>query len=479
MSRLKDIFKKQILFILLVLPALFTSCGNKESELPNIVLIVADDLGWKDVGFMGSSYYETPNLDRLAGEGMVFKQAYAAAANCAPSRACLMTGMYSTAHGIYTVGSSERGDARTRRIVPAPNITTLGDEYYTLAEALDQAAYTTINIGKWHLGQDPCSQGMDFNVGGGTWGHPKGYFAPFVQPDLEAPEGTYLTDHLTGAAREFLREHKDQPFFLYLPYYAVHTPLQAKSGLEQKYLTKGGVACQENPVYAGMVDNLDSCIGSLVEELDRLGLSENTLLVFTSDNGGIRNVSCQDPLRAGKGSYYEGGIRVPLVFRWPGKIKAGSHSEVPVINLDFFPTFLEVLGKEVPAELDGQSLWPLLSGEGILEDRPLFFHFPVYLQAYRKGKDDGRDPLFRTRPGSVIREGDWKLHYYYEDGGVELYNLRSDTGETKNLALVDPSKTKDLLSKLEAWLEEEGAPVDFSPNPLYDSLFEQRSAAGL
>lgn len=471
-------FRKQIVFILLVLPALLSSCGNRENKLPNIVLIIADDLGWKDVGFMGSAYYETPNLDRLAREGMVFKQAYAAAANCAPSRACLMTGMYSTAHGIYTVASSERGDARTRRIVPAPNTTTLGDEFFTLAEALQQAAYVTINIGKWHLGEDPCSQGMDSNVGGNKWGHPKSYFAPFILPDLEAAEGTYLTDHLTEAAMEFMREHSDQPFFLYLPYYAVHTPLQAKAGLEHKYLAKGGVDCQQHPVYAGMVDNMDSCIGSLVEELDRLGLSENTLVVFTSDNGGIRKISCQDPLRAGKGSYYEGGIRVPLIFRWPGKIKAGSHSEVPVINLDFFPTFMEALGKEVPEELDGQSLWPLLSGEGELEERPLFFHFPVYLQAYRKGFDDGRDPLFRTRPGSVIREGDWKLHYYYEDGGVELYNLREDAGERINLASENPGKAEDLLSRLEAWLEEEEAPVDFKRNPQFDSLFEQEAAAG-
>jgi arylsulfatase A-like enzyme len=469
---------RHILFILLALPALILSCGSKESRAPNIVLIVADDLGWKDVGFMGSSYYETPNLDKIAGEGMVFTQAYASAANCAPSRACMMTGMYSTAHGIYTVGSSERGDPRTRRIIPAANTTTLGDEFFTLAEALDQAGYVTINIGKWHLGEDPRSQGMDFNVGGNKWGHPKSYFAPFIQPDLEAPEGTYLTDHLTEAALEFLRKYRKKPFFLYLPYYAVHTPLQAKPGLEQKYLAKEAAGCQQNPVYAGMVDNLDGCIGSLVEELDKLGLSENTLLVFTSDNGGIRMVSCQDPLRAGKGSYYEGGIRVPLVIRWPGKIEAGSLSEVPVINLDFFPTFMELCGLEAPEELDGHSLWPLLSREGKLKERPLFFHFPVYLEAYRKGKDDGRDPLFRTRPGSVIREGNWKLHYYYEDRATELYNLHIDPGETNNLTSIYHTKAEELLSKLNEWLEEEGAPVLFELNPEFDKLIEQESAAG-
>jgi len=464
--------------LLLVLATVLASCGKKDSGLPNIVLIVADDLGWKDLGFMGSSYYETPNLDRLAGEGMVFRRAYAAAANCAPSRACLLTGMYTTAHGIYTVGSSERGNPRTRRLIPATNTDTLHDCFFTLAEALKQAGYTTVNIGKWHLGNDPCSQGMDYNVGGSIWGHPKSYFAPYVQPNIDAPEGEYLTDRLTEEALGFVRQHKDHPFFLYLPYYAVHTPLQAKPELEQKYVKKGASACQNNPSYAGMVENLDSCIGLLMEELNALGLSENTLVVFTSDNGGIREISCQDPLRAGKGSYYEGGIRVPLIFKWPGKIRKGSLSEEPVINLDFYPTFMEITGKASPENLDGSSLWPLLNGEEKLEETPLFFHFPVYLQAYRKGYDDGRDPLFRTRPGSVIIEGKWKLHYYYEDDGKELYNLSADPGERDNLASINTIKTEELLSKLEAWIKKENAPVQFDLNPQFDSLFEQQSAAG-
>jgi len=445
--------KKQIFPALIVLLSVLASCGNKDSGIPNIVLIVADDLGWKDVGFMGSSYYETPNLDRLAGEGMVFRQAYASAANCAPSRACLMTGMHT----------------KNTKILP--------EHFFTLAEALKEAGYTTANFGKWHLGEDPISQGMDYNVGGGIWGHPRSYFAPYIQPELEAPEGEYLTDRLTEEAIAFMRNHRRHPFFLYLPYYAVHTPLQAKPGLEQKYLAKGGEGCQQNPTYAAMVENMDSCIGSLVKELDKLGLSENTLVVFTSDNGGIREVSCQDPLRAGKGSYYEGGIRVPLLFRWPGTIQKEEVKEVPVTNMDFFPTFLKIAGMPPPEDLDGQSLWPLLSGEGSMEERPLFFHFPVYLQAYRKGYDGGRDPLFRTRPGSVIREGNWKLHYYYEDGAVELYKLSNDPGETNNLASLYTSKAEELLTKLEVWLEEEGAPVDFELNPEFDSLFEQQEAA--
>ncbi len=451
-----------------------TSCKKEISNRPNIVLIVADDLGWKDVGFMGSSYYQTPNLDRLAGKGMVFNQAYASAANCAPSRACLMTGRYTTAHGIYTVGSSERGDSKSRRIIPAKNKKVLDEEFYTLAEALSDAGYTTCSIGKWHLGEDPRTQGMDYNIGGSIWGHPKSYFAPYRQPDLQAPEGEYLTDRLTEEAREFIRKNKADPFFLYLPYYAVHTPIQAKEALENKYIERGGQGCQSNAAYAGMVDNLDRCIGLLLNEIEELGLDQKTLIIFTSDNGGIRNISCQDPLRAGKGSYYEGGIRVPLVFSWPGKIKPQSRSEEAVINIDFYPTLMDITGgSEAESELDGVSLWPLLSGDTrFLPDRSLYFHFPIYLQAYKAGYDGGRDPLFRTRPGSVIREGNWKLHYYYEDGIKELYNLSLDPGESKNLSDLNTNKTDELTGKLKVWLEDQRAPVEFAINPEFDMDFE-------
>ena len=224
-----------------------------------------------------------------------------------------------------------------------------------------------------------------------------------------------------------------------------------------------------------MVDNLDRCIGLLLEELQSLGLEENTLVIFTSDNGGIRRISCQDPLRAGKGSYYEGGIRIPLVIKWPGRVQPGAFSEVPVINIDFYPTMMEIIGREPQnKDLDGVSLWPLLSGSSGVQERPIFFHFPIYLQAYRAGLDDGRDPLFRTRPGSVIRDGEWKLHYYYEDGGVELYNLSQDPGESNDLVNINANKTEQLLSKLKVWLEEENAQVTFDPNPEFDSAYEQQ-----
>jgi arylsulfatase A-like enzyme len=453
-----------------LLPAML-SCSGPKQDLPNIICIVADDLGWKDVGFMGSGYYETPHLDRLAGEGMVFNQAYAAAANCAPSRACLMTGRYTPAHGIYTVASSERGDARTRKIVPAKNTTVLRNEFHTLAEALQEAGYTTASLGKWHLGDDPCSQGFDLNVAGSLRGHPRSYFAPYGGPELEAPAGEYLTDRLTREALKFMRQNKRQPYFLYLPYYAVHTPIQPKDSLEQKYREKGGTGCQSNAAYAAMVDNMDRCIGWLLEDLERTGRRANTLVIFTSDNGGIREISCQDPLRAGKGSYYEGGIRIPLVFSWPGRIEDGVRQDEPVIHVDLYPTLMELTGAKPPADLDGLSLWPLLSGKGKLPERALYFHFPVYLQAYRAGYDDGRDPLFRTRPGSVIRKGGWKLHYYYEDGGVELYDLQTDPGERNNLAAIETGRREELLSLLRKWLEQEGAPVDFAPNPDFDETY--------
>ena len=468
---------KSIVFLLATASMLWVAgCSTSTSTVPNIVLIVADDLGWMDVGFMGSEYYETPNLDQLAGEGMVFQTAYAAAANCAPSRASLMTGLYTPRHGILTVGSSQRGDERTRRIIPEENRTVLESHHYTLAESLKDAGYTTCHIGKWHLGEDPRTQGMDYNVGGNVWGSPGSYFAPFRRPDLEAPEGEYLTDRLTSEALQFMQDHQEDPFFLYLPYYAVHTPIQSKKALEQKYLARGPEGCQGNAAYAGMVENLDQNIGLLLDRIRELGIEKNTLVIFTSDNGGIREISCQDPLRAGKGSYYEGGIRVPLVIRWPGKIKASSWCDEPVINLDFYPTLNEITGSSAGAEsLDGLSLWPLLKGDThTLPERSLYFHFPIYLQAYSPRHDDGRDPLFRTRPGSVIRKGSHKLHYYYEDKAVELYNLSADPGEQNDLSTKHPELANELWSELSEWLLDCDADREFQANTAYDPDFEAR-----
>lgn len=456
---------------LLLLFVLATACTPQPAkELPNIVLINVDDLGWKDVGFNGSRYYETPNLDRLAEESIRFTNAYAGAANCAPSRACLLSGQQTPRHGIYTVGNSDRGNAKTRKIIPTPNNTTLADEQLTLAEVLGAQGYSTISIGKWHLGKDPRTQGFDQNIGGTHQGHPKTYFSPYKNPNLsDGPDGEYLTDRITDEALRFIEENREKPFFLYLPFFTIHTPLQGKEDLVEKYQQKPPLDGQgRNPHYAAMVETMDASVGRILRQLEDYEL-DNTILIFTSDNGGISFQSRQHPLRAGKGSYYEGGIRVPLLIRWKSKIKEAWETDTPVTNLDFFPTLLDLLGIHPPVDkvLDGQSLAGLLLEKQPLAERPLIWHFPIYLQAYRVDGDESRDGLFRTRPGSVIRLGDWKLHQYFEDDGLELYHLGKDLGEQDNLADEQPEKVEELLAILNDWRSEMQAPVPSEPNPEY------------
>lgn len=453
----------------LLLLIILASCGRQTP--PNVVFIMIDDLGYKDTGVYGSDYYETPNIDRLASQGMLFTQAYASAANCAPSRATFMSGLYHPRHGIYTVASSERGAAEDRKIIPTPNTETLADSIVTLAEFFQEQGYRTAHFGKWHLGDDPRTQGFDVNVAGSHRGNPgrDGYFSPYVvEPLVDGPDGEYLTDRLTNEAIRFLRTNQDSSFFLYMPYYTVHTPIQGKEALIKKYEEKGGNALQNNATYAAMVEAMDQNVGRLLSTLDSLEVAENTMVVFTSDNGGIRAISSQEPLRAGKGSYYEGGIRVPMIIRWPGRIEEGARSEVPVSNLDFYPTFQEIFSKDGEKALDGQSLMPVLTQEGEFAERPLFWHFPIYLQAYDTLKDDGRDPLFRTRPGSVVRQGKWKLHEYFEDGGLELYNLEEDLGERNNLTEEMPDKTQEMYEMLKDWRNRLNAPVPTEPNPAYE-----------
>lgn len=463
-----NLFRQALIFLVVV--AHLSCTSNPPAQLPNIVLINVDDLGWKDVGFNGSRYYETPNLDRLAKESIRFTNAYAGAANCAPSRACLISGQQTTRHGIYTVGNSDRGNAKTRRIIPTPNTTVLADEQTTLAEALATQGYTSISIGKWHLGKDPKTQGFAQNVGGTHAGHPKSYFSPYKNPNLsDGPEGEYLTDRLTDEAINFIDENQENPFFLYLPFYTIHTPLQGKEALVEKYKQKPALEGQgRNPHYAAMVETMDASVGRILQRLEEHKL-DNTIVIFTSDNGGISYLSRQHPLRAGKGSYYEGGIRVPLLIRWKSSIKEAWETDTPVTNLDFYPTLLELVGMEVPTGkvLDGVSLAGLVLEKEVLQERPLIWHFPIYLQAYSVGGDESRDSLFRTRPGSVIRLGDWKLHQYFEDDGLELYNLAEDLGEQQNLAATRPEKREELLGLLNDWRSRMNAPVPKEPNPDY------------
>ena len=443
------------------------------SQRPNFVLIVIDDLGWNNVGFMGSRFYETPNLDRLAKDSVVFTNAYANAPNCAPTRASLLTGQYTSRHGIYTVGSSARDPSRLRKLIPIPNRTVLPSWEVTIAEALKPAGYVSASIGKWHLGRDPesgpVSQGFDLNVGGYDRGHPVSYFSPYRNPFLkDGPKGEYLTDRLTTEAISFVRKNRHKPFFLYFPTYAVHTPLQAQDDVVAKYRKKPRFHGQANPVHGAMVEIVDRNVGRLMAALDELGLAEKTVVFFLSDNGGVQGITSMYPLRGGKGMLYEGGIRVPAFVRWPGVTDGGCHSDEPILGMDLYPTILEMAGVRPPERhaIDGVSLVPLLRGKERLGREAIFWHFPAYLQAAHD-MNGARDPLFRTRPCSVVRSGDWKLIEYFEDGSLELYNLSEDVGEKVNLAKKLQDKTRELHKRLIAWRREIGAPVPTQLNPDY------------
>lgn len=440
---------------------------------PNIVFILIDDLGWTDVGFMGTKYYETPNIDRLAKNGMIFTQAYANAANCAPTRACLLSGQYTPRHGVFTVGNSDRGKTEERRLIPVENNETLPLEKVTIAEALKPAGYVSAAIGKWHVGNTQQKQGFDVGMERYDIGYKNGHFND---------NGEYLTDRLTGEAVKFIKENRENPFFLYLAHHAVHTPIQAKENITEKYQEKDGEGCHNQAEYAAMIESVDESVARINHTLEELNLSENTILIFFSDNGGHGTYTCQKPLRGGKGMYYEGGIREPMFVYWPGKIKAGSSCDEPVIGTDFYPTFLELAGAPKPEKyiLDGLSIAPLFMGEKTIQRDAMFWHFPGYLEAYKGLTDESRDPVFRTRPVSVIRKGDWKLHLYYEewvlDGGrknietnnsVELYNIKNDIGESKNLCNVEIEKRNELLGELLKWQQEIKASIPREANLEY------------
>ena len=455
--------------IILFCGLLLTSCvKNNDLKRPNIVLINVDDLGWKDLGYAGSQYYETPNIDQLSRSGMVFTNGYASAANCAPSRASLMTGKWATRHGIYTVASSERGESRHRRLIPTKNLTILPKKFPTIASILGQAGYTTCHAGKWHLSSSPLDYGFNINIAGGHMGHPSSYYPPYQNVQIDGENDQYLTDAIMANILQFVDTAKS-PFFLYYAPYAVHTPIQPVTRLLPNYQNKPEWQGQGNAGYATMVENLDTNIGRLMAFLESRKLLKNTLIVFTSDNGGLYGITKQKPLRAGKGSYYEGGIRVPYIFQWEGKIRANTTNNLPISNLDLFPTLLEISGIDAASyNADGISLKPVFTDELDLIERPLYWHFPIYLQAYNVQDNENRDSLFRTRPGSVIRKGKWKLHYYFEDDGIELYNLEEDIAESKNMASENPEKTRELLLMLKDWWKSTNAPIPDELNPEFE-----------
>jgi arylsulfatase A-like enzyme len=447
-------------FLLLYLPW-FASAADKSK--PNIVYILADDLGWTDTATYGSKYYETPNIDRLAAQGMKLTR-YHNCQNCQPSRAALMSGQYGPRTGIYTVGSIGRFEWEGRPLRPVDNVEQLPLEKITIAQSLKQAGYATAMFGKWHLGSGgdyhPGKRGFDEAIV--SMGQ---HFDFKTNPKTDYPKGQYLADFLTDHAVDFIKRKKDGPFFLYLPHYAVHTPHDAKEELIAHFKPKPGVGGHNNPTYAAMIASVDESVGRVMKTLDELGIADNTVLIFSSDNGGVGgyvregvkasgDITDNAPLRSGKGSLYEGGTRDPFVVRWPGRISPGSTCDVPAIHVDVYPTFLEIAGAKAPVGyvLDGESLVPLLrDGRATLKRDAIYQHFPGYL-----GAGAGS---WRTTPVGLIEVGDWKLMEFFEDGRFELYNLKNDIGETKNLAKEMPDKVKELHAKMLAWRAAIKAPM--------------------
>lgn len=458
---------KQITTLFLILLLNWSCNSNQQPVAANVIIINIDDMGWKDVGFMGSQYYETPNIDYLSSLGMVFTNGYASAANCAPSRACLMTGKWTPRHGIYTVGSSERGESKHRKLIPIKNTNTLPNTHDVLPKILKRNGYTTCHSGKWHLSDNPLEYGFDVNIGGGHNGLPQSYYPPYKNVTIEGGSDKYLTDAIMEKTIQFV-DTVQKPFYLNYAPYAVHVPIMGIDSIMPKYEKKSTWEGQGNAEYASMVDNLDRNIGLLINKLKERDLFDNTLIVFTTDNGGLYGITKQKPLRAGKGSYYEGGIRVPFFFVLNNKIKPYTKSDVLITNLDIFPTVLNYVGIDANSlNLDGNSLATVLEEEVQTYERPLFWHFPNYLQAYNVHDNENRDSLFRTRPGSVIRKGGWKLHYYFEDDDVELYNLSEDIRERNNLAEINLSKKEEMLRLLKTWWKDTNAPIPKTKNPEY------------
>ena len=434
---------------------------------PNIIYILADDLGWTDTATYGSKYYETPNIDRLASQGLKLTR-YHNCQNCQPTRAALMTGQYGARTGVYTVGGIGRFDWKSRPLRPVENVTVLPLDRSTIAQQLKAGGYATAMFGKWHLGEDaehhPAARGFDEAiVSMGV------HFKFKTNPETEYPKGQYLADFLTDKAVDFIKRKKDAPFFLYLPHFGVHAPHQAKEDTIAKFKPKAPVGGHHDPTYAAMIYSVDESVGRVMKTLDELGIADNTVLIFSSDNGGVGgyeregikggDITDNAPLRSGKGSLYEGGTRDPFVVRWPGVTKPGSTCDVPTIHVDVFPTLLEIAGAPKPAQvLDGESMVKLFRDPGASLTRDAIYqHFPGYLGAGAN--------TWRTTPVGLVEAGDWKLMEFFEDGRLELYNLKDDIGESKNLAKENPEKMKELHAKMIAWREAIHAPMPAKNDP--------------
>jgi arylsulfatase A-like enzyme len=456
-------------FLPFVATGLLPRAADAADVKPNIVFILADDLGYTDVGCFGSKYYETPNIDRMAAQGMRFTDGYTCGPNCQPTRAALMSGQYGPRTGIYTVGSIDRFDWKSRPLRPVDNVESLPLEKTTLAQSLKRAGYATALFGKWHLGQQgeyhPLRRGFDeaiVSMGA--------HFNFSTNPKTDYPPGTYLADFLTDKAVDFITRKKDGPFFLCLHHFAVHAPHHAKKDLIARFQDKAPAGGHDDPTYAAMIASVDESVGRVLKTLEDLGLSERTLVIYTSDNGGVGGyaregigraggITDNAPLRGGKGMLYEGGIRIPYIFRWPGTISSGTTCSEPINSVDLYPTLLAVAGSKPPEGylLDGTSYLGLLTGggQGKLDRDAIFWHFPGYL-----GAGAGS---WRTTPAGAIRAGDWKLVEFFETGKRELYNLRDDLGEKNDLAATMPDRVNALYARLLAWRKAVGAPMP-TPN---------------
>lgn len=477
--------------VLLLLLLLFTASSKAvlrpDNEKVNVLFILVDDLGWADLGYNGSVFYETPHIDQLAASGRVFTNAYAASPICSPSRAAIMSGKSPARLHLtdYIPGNRHYGPHKNQKLASHPFKLQLDVEEFTLAEAFKEAGYATFFAGKWHLGEEekyyPQHQGFDINKGGNRTGHPAGgYFAPYNNPQLEeGRQGEYLTDRLTDETIRFIKNTKTNPFLAFLSFYTVHLPLQGKPEKVEKYrnklaqmehkgeafLKKGETyhkQWQNMLHYAAMVESMDENVGRLLQVLEEEKLLENTLVVFTSDNGGMATSQQADqiptsnlPLRAGKGYLYEGGIRVPLLVHWKGRVEAGTRTDDPVSGTDFYATLLDIAGLPLRPEQhsDGKSLKPLLEGQ-TMDQRPLFWHYPHY-----SGGLGGR-------PSGAVRVGDYKLIEFFEDSRIELYDLKKDMGEKTDLAKTKPDKADELKRLLHRWRDAVGAQMPF-PNPAY------------
>lgn len=412
----------------------------------NFVFILADDLGWRDLSCQGSRFYLSPNIDKLAEQGMRFTQAYAACPVCSPTRASILTGKYPARLGItdWIPGSRPSPNAK---LVPPRFLQQLPLEEVTIAEYLKAAGYATACIGKWHLGAPafwPEKQGFDVNVAANSLGNPRSYFSPYKMQRLaDGPEGEYLTDRLTDEACKFITDNKGRPFLLYLPHFAVHAPLQAKQELIEKFKARVKPDDpQKSAVYAAMIASMDEGVGKVMAKLDELHLAENTVVIFFSDNGGFAGATSNRPLYGFKSQLFEGGIRVPLIVRWPGAVKPATTCDTPVISTDFLPTMLEMAGLKADPKIpcDGASLTPLLRQAGKLQRDSLFWHYPHYQGG---------------QPASAIRQGDWKLIHWIEEDRNAMFNLAQDIGEKDNL-LKNPdaaakAKGAELRAALDAW----------------------------